>query len=385
MRELAMKKNLVIDISNLLEQVKELRKRLWKESDVGGVLLSTSFLEACLASLLRAHLKKSGVTEKLLDPTSGTLASFSSKCDVAYCLSLIVKTTYQDLLIIGQTRNIFALNHLKAGFNDDDVSQLCGKLKAPSDYLETNKDKSNFDEVKEYFETTKNRFIHTVICISDLLMKETLSENNKNKGNGNSNRLKSLEKTAESIRKELLQTQQHLDISQLKLKTSKSSALELRQKLLDARKRLEIAEAAVKARQEKEDDPEVMEILDLELEPGGGISESQRGQLIDLLDPGPKGNVDILCIMGNDMSETTAGQLEEILSNDGWKTNGVAQSAFSNQPKGVVLVVNSKETTPSYASFLQRVFATIGMEVFTKIDDKYQEWSLSIIVGDVDG
>ena len=31
------------------------------------------------------------------------------------------------------------------------------------------------------------------------------------------------------------QTQQHLDISQLKLKTSKSSALELRQKLLDAR------------------------------------------------------------------------------------------------------------------------------------------------------
>ena len=35
-------------------------------------------------------------------------------------------------------------------------------------------------------------------------------------------RIKSLEKTAESIRKELLQTQQHQDISQLKLKTSHS-------------------------------------------------------------------------------------------------------------------------------------------------------------------
>ena len=95
-----MKKKSAINISNLLEQVKELRKQLWKESDVGAVLLSTSFLEACLASLLRAHLKKSDVTEKLLYSTSGTLASFSSKCDLAYCLSLILKTTYQDLLSI---------------------------------------------------------------------------------------------------------------------------------------------------------------------------------------------------------------------------------------------------------------------------------------------
>jgi len=199
------------------------------------------------------------------------------------------------------------------------------------------------------------------------------------------NRSKSLQKTAEAIRKELLQTQQHQDISQLKLKTSKSSAQELRQELLDSRKRLEIAEAAVKARQEQEEDTETFEELDLELEPEGGLSENQREQLIDLLDPGPKGNVDLYCVMGDDMSETTAGQLDEILSNDGWKTNGVAQSAFSSPPKGFVLVVNSKETAPSYASFLQRVFATIGMEVSAKIDNKYREWSLSIIVGDVNG
>ena len=199
------------------------------------------------------------------------------------------------------------------------------------------------------------------------------------------NRVRSLEKTAESIRKELLQAQQHQDISQLKLKTSKSSAQELRQELLSARKRLEIAEAAVKARKEEESDPETLEVLDLELEPEGGISENQREQLIGLLDPGPKGNVDIYCVMGDDMSEATAGQLEEVLSNDGWKTNGVAPSAYANPPKGFVLVVNSKETAPSYASFLQRVFATIGMEVSAKIDNKYREWSLSIIVGDVDG
>ncbi len=198
-------------------------------------------------------------------------------------------------------------------------------------------------------------------------------------------RVRSLEKTAEGIRKELLKTQQHQDISQLKLKTSKSSAQELRQELLDARKRLEIAEAAVKAHQEQTDDTETIDTLDLELEPEGGLSESQREQLIDLLDPGPKGNVDIFCVMGDDMSELTADHLDEILTADGWKTNGVAQSAFSNPPRGLVLAVNSKETAPSYASFLQRVFATIGMEVSAKIDTKYREWSLTVIVGTFDG
>jgi hypothetical protein len=200
--------------------------------------------------------------------------------------------------------------------------------------------------------------------------------------------IKSLEKTAEGIRRELLETQQHQDISQLKLKTSKSSAEELRQALIDARKRLETAEAAVKARQAQaaeSGEMDAFEELALELEVDRGLSESQREQLIDLLDPGPKGNVDIFCIMGDEGSEVTANQLEEILTADGWKTNGVAQSAFSNPPKGVLLTVNSKETAPSYASFLQRVFSTIGLEVSAKFDSKYREWSLTIIVGTIDG
>ncbi|BBO87310.1 hypothetical protein DSCOOX_04900 [Desulfosarcina ovata subsp. ovata] len=237
--------------------------------------------------------------------------------------------------------------------------------------------------------------------------------------------IKSLEKMAEAIRKELLEAKQHQDIDQLKLKTSKSSAEELRQALLDARKRLEIAETAVKAREaaEKAASSEATEMsekaapavattnanklvqtpepeidpfenepesaadgvtLDLELEFEAGLSENQREHLIDLLDPGPKGNLDIFCVMGNENSELTAKQIEAVLAADGWKTNGVAKSAFANPHKGLLLVVNSKETAPSYASFLQRVFSTIGLTVSAKIDKKYREWSLSVIVGLVD-
>jgi hypothetical protein len=90
-------------------------------------------------------------------------------------------------------------------------------------------------------------------------------------------------------------------------------------------------------------------------------------------------------VVGDETSQATAEQLEEILSNDGWKTNGVAQSAFSRPPKGFALAVHSKETAPSYASFLQRVFTTIGLEVSALVDEKkYREWSLTVIVGSMD-
>ena len=199
--------------------------------------------------------------------------------------------------------------------------------------------------------------------------------------------VKSLEKAAEGIRKELLEVLQHQDINQLKLETSTSSAAELRQELLAARKRLQIAEAAVKAHKEKEESSPAKDEVFLELEPERpeiGLAESQRDHLIGLLEPGPKGNIDIICVLGDAKSELTAEQLDEILSNDGWKTNGVTQSAFSRPPKGVVLAVNSKETAPSYASFLQRVFSTIGMTVSAKVDNKFREWSLTVIVGAID-
>ncbi len=201
--------------------------------------------------------------------------------------------------------------------------------------------------------------------------------------------IKTLEKAAESIRKELLETQQHLDIDQLKLQTSHSSAAELRQALLDARKKLEIAEAAVKAHQQRQKDetdtasPPPVAIVP-EPEPPSGLTANQREQLIDLLDPGPKGNIDIFCVLGDSKSELTAKQLEEIMSNDGWKTSSVTHSAFSNPPKGIVLAVNSKETAPSYASFLQRVFSTIGISVSAKFDSKFREWSLTVIVGNLE-
>ncbi len=216
--------------------------------------------------------------------------------------------------------------------------------------------------------------------------------------------VKALEKAAEEIRKELLEIQQHQDINQIKLQSNQSSTQELQNALAEAQHRLKITEAALNERKIAEaalkkkrtatttkgrstglsQELETVEDLMIDVQPAIGLSDDQQEQLIGLLDPGPKGNVDIFCIVDDENSETTARQLESILSSDGWKTNGVAKSAFTKPPKGVVLAVNSKDTAPSYASFLQRVFSTIGMIVSPKIDKKYREWSLTIIVGDIE-
>lgn len=96
-----MSKPIKIYIGDLLEQVKKVRDQLEKESDTGGVLIATSFIDACLTSLLRAFFKKSKITEKILNPTSGSLGTFSAKCDITYCLNLILKDTYKDLITLG--------------------------------------------------------------------------------------------------------------------------------------------------------------------------------------------------------------------------------------------------------------------------------------------
>ncbi|MEJ2041187.1 MAG: hypothetical protein P8X55_20010, partial [Desulfosarcinaceae bacterium] len=66
-----------------------------------------------------------------------------------------------------------------------------------------------------------------------------------------------------------------------------------------------------------------------------------------------------------------------------WTTQGIVQSAFSNPPKGITLVIHSKQTAPSYAKFLQRTFTTIGLPVAAQVNNKYREWSISMVVGQI--
>ena len=162
--------------SNLLKQQKAIKSLLSKESDLGGVLIATSFIDDCLKSLLHTHLlDDSKVAQKLLDSSSGVFGSFSVKNDVLYCLGSYGKKTYQDLNKTAEIRNIFAHHHLTANFKNNDVIKLCAELKSPNIYLEAQVDKSNYGDLVVHFKSAKVCFIHTVASLSDSLLQTIIS------------------------------------------------------------------------------------------------------------------------------------------------------------------------------------------------------------------
>lgn len=197
-------------------------------------------------------------------------------------------------------------------------------------------------------------------------------------------RLKSIESAAGGIRKELLDTQQERDIMAEKLKVMQDDYEKLQLALEDAVKKNANIKRIAKDRPVTGENQDTLNMDSAKTKKAvSPLSREQREQLIALLDPGPKGDLDILSIIGDDNSNMLAAELDEIFSADGWTTKGVAQSAFSREPEGIILSVHSKETAPSYASFIQRTMATIGFPVTAAVNNKYHEWSLTLIVGKI--
>jgi len=206
-----------------------------------------------------------------------------------------------------------------------------------------------------------------------------------------SQRMKTIESAAGGIRKELLDVQQANDILVEKLKGKDDEIQRLHIALEETAKKSvqpkrtgkETSSQERSGHNQEQSEHKPSQEAKPAVESKSALSREQRDQLIALLDPGPKGDVDILAVIGDDTSIQLAHELDEIFKADGWTTKGVAQSAFSRVPEGIVLSVNSKETAPSYASFIQRTMATIGFQVSASVNNKYREWSLTVIVGKV--
>ena len=117
----------------IIQRRDELFEALSKESDRGVVLISASFLDEALESLLRAKFsirypKSKSVINKLFD---GPLYTFSAKIKICYTIDLIGEWVYRDLEIIRKLRNnYFAHSVGIARFDLPEVVQLTEKFKA---------------------------------------------------------------------------------------------------------------------------------------------------------------------------------------------------------------------------------------------------------------
>jgi hypothetical protein len=200
-------------------------------------------------------------------------------------------------------------------------------------------------------------------------------------------RIKAVEKAAEQIRKELLATQQNQDIADQKRRLAEMDSDALRKEIEKVRKRYQDAEGALRDRIDELKDMNITQsaVTTQSAEaPSTGLDGQQRKMLAKLLNAGPKGELDIISVLNDLRSNAVALDIKAIFDEQGWTTQGIVQSAFSNPPDGITLVINSKQTAPSYAKFLQRTFTTLSIPVSAQINSKIREWSISMIVGRFD-
>lgn len=204
-----------------------------------------------------------------------------------------------------------------------------------------------------------------------------------------SKKIKAVEKAAEEIRKELLATQQNQDIADQRRRLAEMDAGSLRKEMEKIRSRYASAESVLKDRIDELKDMNITSsgttTQNIEVAPQrGALDSEQKKMLAKLLNSGPKGEMDIISVLEDPTSHETAIELKELFDSHGWSTSEIIQSAFTHPPEGFVLVIHSKQTAPSYAKFLQRSLTTIGLPVSAQVNTKYREWSISLIVGQID-
>ena len=97
------------------------------------VLVTTSYLEQCLATLLRQFfIAGASTAETIFDYTkNGLLTEISARSKMAYCLGLIDKQAFTNLNTIGNIRNRFAHTHPELTFDDAQIKGFCKDLKLP--------------------------------------------------------------------------------------------------------------------------------------------------------------------------------------------------------------------------------------------------------------
>lgn len=134
-----------------------------------AVIVSGSYLDQIMGAILKKHFRDSSVTKKMLNSNRGILGSYAARSDLLYVLELTDKSTYTDLLTIGELRNLIAHHHLDIGTIHDQIKEKCNNLK----HVE-----SLGDTFKELMENASSagRFAQTVAMLTSQLIVNHLQE-----------------------------------------------------------------------------------------------------------------------------------------------------------------------------------------------------------------
>jgi DNA-binding MltR family transcriptional regulator len=160
-------KRKILPVEHLSKDSQKFFDVLNSEKDLPLILVAASYIDACLASILKRKLKKSSITDQLIN-IKGPIGTFSARADLCYALGLIQKNLYQDLATIAQLRNEVAHHHLELSFDDQSILELCNKLGYVASLKNGNSDEPLASE--EWLKGPRNTFKITAVLISQRLL-----------------------------------------------------------------------------------------------------------------------------------------------------------------------------------------------------------------------
>jgi hypothetical protein len=128
---MAKQRTKIPNVDQLSAESKALYDAINDERELTCVLIASSYLDQCVASLLERFLISGDTTKALLAANGGALGNFSDRTDAAYCLGLIPKGIYQNLRKVAEIRNRFAHSYLSLSFDDPEIINLCHSLILP--------------------------------------------------------------------------------------------------------------------------------------------------------------------------------------------------------------------------------------------------------------
>lgn len=165
-----MAKRRILPLKDLSADMQRFFDTLTSSSDLAVILVTASYIDASLASMLRRFFLDGSVVSKLLD-IRGPLGTIASRSDLAYVLGLIDKPLYQALHKVIEIRNEFAHHHLEHSFEAPEIRKLCEELV----YLQALYPREKHPwQVNELLKTSRNTFtLHAVLISQQLVLRGT--------------------------------------------------------------------------------------------------------------------------------------------------------------------------------------------------------------------
>lgn len=145
--------------SQKLREWQRLVKEFQHKSDRSVAILGTTYLNTHLGRLLDCFIIEDARVSKMLLGEENPLGTFEARIKAAYGFGLISKKEYHDLVHIWHIRNRFIRDLDEGRFDEEDVQELCLRLKIPHDVI-----------LRQEEPTPRRLFVFSVAILAQQLM-----------------------------------------------------------------------------------------------------------------------------------------------------------------------------------------------------------------------